>query len=813
MTNENSNSWGFEIRTMESPETQSFLRSVLRQDTCVPFLGAGFTRGEKARAGMVPGGAGWMTMMREQIKAVPGAEKPSDDELDKFEFQELSDIYFRENIVPLESIKARVDSFFTKVDIVDTAKLRFLSIDWPYIYTLNIDDGIERAIDGVKVLPYKAFSRHSGRRYVYKLHGDAEDVLTAASRDDLQVIFGRADYIKSLKKNEYFLSSLTNDFCEKNVLFIGCSLTDELDISFALASIPSSGSRTKTARIFVTSSAPESYSEKKKLKAYGITDVVVADYFDFYNFVASVSEREEQTPLAIESFAYTDRTDPYTNERFVSFLLQSGWKHNDNPYPVSVPRTAENVLREQINKDPLVTVWGRRFSGKTTILHRILSDSRTRRRFFVPAQSSMGDRVFNEIFKIEDALIAIDYGALHYDQIRVLSQKSDRLRENNTTLLLALPRAELNALGNSYAEEAVEVDSRLHHTEILELNKLLDPLGFRRWTQGDSILDNVFTFGASSIASGILKNQSRLDERIDLICTEGQRNGKVPEPSKLEFSLLFYLAVRQQIYSFVHRALAKNYGLAYLADTHSSEFARKWSPFIEFETTDSISRRAENSSSVLICNSYAWTQLAVRRLSDRLGLAQTSTYIVDLYISIRDIDPEAFQLILFDNLNSVYSTKRLSEKDWGARVITTVYEKLAPYCAQDPDYWLQRAKGVYYISNDENEIRIAIEYCEKGIVEKTQKTSVNAKLTKANLLGKLCDVTMFRSDEDLSKTIDAFVEAIGRRNENPAYIDELLRKNRHGKGYMHKVCRMASTRAALLPKRNDIRAIEEYANR
>lgn len=355
------------------------------------------------------------------------------------------------------------------------------------------------------------------------------------------------------------------------------------------------------------------------------------------------------------------------------------------------------------------------------------------------------------------------------------------------------------------------MNSRLHHTEILELNKLLDPLGFRRWTQGDSILDNVFTFGASSIASGILRNQSRLDERIDLICNEGQRNGNVPVPSKLEFSLLFYLAVRQQIYSFVHRALAKNYGLAYLADTHSSEFARKWSPFIEFETTDSISRRAENSSSVLICNSYAWTQFAVRRLSDQIGLAQTATYIVDLYISIRNIDPEAFQLILFDNLNSVYSTKRPREKDWGARVITTVYEKLAPYCAQDPDYWLQRAKGIYYISNDENAIRIAIEYCEKGIVEKTEKTRVNAKLTKANLLGKLCDVTRFSSDEDISKAIDAFVEAIGRRNENPAYIDELLRKNQHGKGYMHKVCRMASTRAALLPKRNDIRFIEEYA--
>ena len=379
-------------------------------------------------------------------------------------------------------------------------------------------------------------------------------------------------------------------------------------------------------------------------------------------------------------------------------------------------------------------------------------------------------------------------------------------------MLLALPRSELNALGNSYAEDAVELDSRLYHAEAIELNKFLDPLGLLRWKQGDSILDNVFVFGSSAIASEILSGGSRLDERIDSICNNGQRNGKLHEPSKLEFSLLFYLAVRQKIYSFVHRSLAKKYGLDYLADTHGLEFSRKWSPFVEYETTDFISRREENSSSLLICNSYAWTQFAVRRLSDRLGLEQTAAYIVDLYISIRDVDREAFQLTLFDNLNAVYSTKRLNEKDWGARVITAVYEKLAPYCAQEPDYWLQRAKGVYCISNDENAIRVAIEYCEKRIFDRLEKTKVNAKLTKANLLGKLCYISDFHNDEDISNAIDAYVEAIGMRNNNPTYIDELLRKNQQGKGYMHKVCKVASTRVALLPKRHNIKAIDDYVN-
>ena len=803
---------GFQVRSLESAETQSFLRSILRQDTCVPFLGAGFTRGEKARSAAVPGGNEWMEIMRSQISEAHTPHKPSESELIAADFQELSDIYFRDDIVPLEVIKATVNSKFTNVDIKDASKKRFLSISWPYIYTLNIDDAIERVIEGVRVLPYKAFARHPGSRYVYKLHGDAEDVLTAANREDLGVIFGRADYIKSLEKNQYFISNLITDFSEKNILFIGCSLTNEIDISFALASISPSEKTAKTARVFVTSTAPSSYSENRKLQSYGITDVIVGDYFEFYNLAASLSEQTEPAADALQDFKYEDNTQGFSNEAFVSYLLQSGWKHGANPYPVSIPRAAEKAVADKLGA-PVVAIYGRRFSGKTTLLHRTLSETRTRRRFLVPSHVSLNLRAFNEIFRIQDALIAIDSGAVHHEQLRTLSRSTDRLAENNTTVLLGLSRLELNALGNGYAEDAINLDAKFLYSEVPAINRLLDPMGFRHWRQTESILDNVFTLGSSPIATGILKNQSRLDQRIDTICSEGRGVGHLLKPSKFDFSLLYYLTVRKRIYSFVHRTLLKKYGLAYIADTHTTEFARKWSPFIEFEETDAVSRKAENSASVLICNSYAWTQLAVRRLSDQLGLAETAAFIVDLYISVQEVDSESFQLILFDNLNLVYSTKRSNEKDWGAGVITMVYEKLAPYCAQNPDYWLQRAKGTYYLSNDPAKIRVAIEYCEKGIVERTAKTGINAKLTKANLLGKLCDVTDFKDDTDLSRAIDAYTDAIENRNQNAAYIDELLRKNRQEIGYMSKVCEAAKSRVGLLPKMYEIRAIEEYANR
>ena len=60
------------------------------------------------------------------------------------------------------------------------------------------------------------------------------------------------------------------------------------------------------------------------------------------------------------------------------------------------------------------------------------------------------------------------------------------------------------------------------------------------------------------------------------------------------------------------------------------------------------------------------------------------------------------------------------------------------------------------------------------------------------------------------RAINAYVDAINSRAQNPLYIDELLRKSETGKGYMSLVCRLARTRAALLPHRHEIDLIQSY---
>jgi hypothetical protein len=793
----------FKIRNFKDEETKIFLRGVLGTENCIPFIGTGFTGGEKTRGGRIPFGGEWMQIMKDQISLASTSEKPTVAELETYSFQKLSDIYFRKNIVNLEQIKETINSRFTQTIISNDAKLAFLRVDWPYIYTLNIDDGIERAIDGVKVLPYNSFSPHGTRRFVYKLHGDAEDAISAHDKSGINIIFGTADYIKSLINNKYLIGNLTNDFSEKNILFVGCSLTDEIDISYSLAGIEPSKLNNKNAIIYVTSSEPSDYTTKSKLEDYGITDVIVCDYSMFYSFVADVEKNKNQSSLLLDSFEFKIANSLINNERLMRYIVQDGWRTQDDPYECSIPRECEANISALLN-DPIVVVWGRRFSGKTTLLYRVLRENLTRKRFHITTATSVSDTLVNNILSKRDALIAIDTDAMQYQQIKLLVKHADRIKENNTTIIFAVSKNELNGFPNSYIEGAIEIATHFRLTERMQIDKRLSPMGFQRWVAGSSILDNIFSLSNSEILRSIINGKSRLYDRVGLTCDQSNSEEKI----KLEFSILFYIAVKQRMYSFVHRSIIKANGLNFLADDHLDEFARKWAPFAERDESDSITRRQENSSSLLLCNSYAWIQYAIRKLSARIGKEKSATYIVDTYSCLRDIDNDPFQLLLFDSLNSIYEENSINTSDWRNAIIKIVYEKLAPILAQSPDYWLQRAKSIYHSSRDESELRRAIEYCSKGIAEKESNYLRNAKFTKANLLGKLCVITKFLLDDDIRDAILAYSEAIADPGANGNYISELLKKGKNGVGDISKVCRAASTRAALLPYKHQISFIE-----
>lgn len=377
----------YRVRNFEDQETHSFLRTVIKATTSVPFIGTGFTGGERASGTCVPMGGAWLALMKEDI-LLHAKGSPSAADLDAMDFNEVSDLYFSWPIVPISDIKQRLSDNFFHVDIVSQVKQDFLHFPWPYIYTLNLDDAIERVINGIKVLPYKRAGRHADRRYVYKLHGDVGDLLAASSQKELAAIFGTKQYIESLHRNESMLADLANDLAEKNLLFVGCSLTKELDLLFAISKMESKTDASNGLRILVCGSEPATFAEKKKLVDYGITDVVVvSNYQSFYAYIGSLANEQEDLVNPLSEFDFKDTSNtPLTAKQRIQYMLQANWKGDAFRY--SVRRDCEASVLLKTRNQPFVVIWGRRFSGKTTLLQRTLNQIRERKRYFIPSGAS-----------------------------------------------------------------------------------------------------------------------------------------------------------------------------------------------------------------------------------------------------------------------------------------------------------------------------------------------------------------------------------------------------------------------------------------
>lgn len=794
------------VHDLSEEPGQTFLRALLTTGKCIPFIGAGFTAGELAHDGLVPSSSEFTDIMRSALIRSPVTNKPSDASLRSYGFQELADEYFREEIVGVEEIKEVLSARFTKVSIANEAKKSFLRWQWDYFYTLNIDDAIERELDAIKVLPYKDFARLESRQFVYKLHGDAQDAVTASSREDIPVIFGAADYVQSLVSNKALLSAFQNDLAERHFLFVGCNLSDELDILFTLAGITINGDDiSANKRVFVTSSPPTSYEQKKKLRKYGITDVLVVDYADFYAFIGNTPLPSSVKGSPLEQYAYSpeshgipkDLQDP-----FLRYLLQIAWSGHYDSHTVAIARSNLTTLEESIT-EPIIVVWGRRFSGRTSVLHSILHKFQNRRRFFIPTSASASDALISELCRVKDALVVLDSDAAQISQIHRLIRNVEEIRDNKSTIVIASSRSLLTNF--SYASLAANFEclEKMNPAEAAAINRGLEPYGFSKgWELGKKHLENLFSISESPVVKGLFKEKSKLFNNLDRLAN----NWRDSNIGKFELSLLFYLVTRQRIYSRYYRTLAKEHGLAHISSTHFDDFARNWAPFVEIEDSDPESNKAENSTRLMLCNANAWILTVMRRLTAKIGATESASMVVRTFLAMNAIDNRAFELLMFDNLNAIFPDTEVIR---GA-AIRQIYKDLALQLASDADYWLQRAKSIYYLSKDEHELRMAVEYCQKSIVQRQRKTSTNAKLTRPNLLGKICRLKTVLEDADVVEAIDAYTEAIASRSENPLYIDDLLRKSDSGKSYMNFVCKAASDRPVLLLKKHEVNAIRDY---
>ena len=242
---------------LNSMETKEFFIHAFKEETLVPILGSGFTRGVTTRrGGRVPSGTELKDVMIEKISL---KKKINESELKAESFSSISEFF--QNTFPNPAEDQVIDFYlknFTGVKINNPQQLHFLNdVKWPYIYTLNIDTGIEdsKPQEWEVFYPNRKFDErriNPNCRILYKVHGDV--AMFCKNTDYNEMILTESQYIASLQKSEQFHDLLSSDCGNKNLLYIGCSLDDEIDIKYSVLADKNRNKKVRDIRgIYVTS--------------------------------------------------------------------------------------------------------------------------------------------------------------------------------------------------------------------------------------------------------------------------------------------------------------------------------------------------------------------------------------------------------------------------------------------------------------------------------------------------------------------------------------------------------------------------------
>ena len=375
----------------------------------IPVLGSGFSVRMMAKDGLVPSGSD----MKRYMVQVLSASDPSYNFEDK-SFSQLTKYY--NNKIPLADRKEYFLKNFTQVKLSGLGR-DFLSINWPYLYTLNIDDAIEKNSDYIPVGPNREFDEtfETYEKRVYKLHGDVHEILSMKYGDQCY-IFDSDQYMDSLEDNRWILEKLKQDYLEKNILFVGCSLGDELDLRKVFSSVKKEKSLIKTEKYFVTNRQPSEY-ELIDLESYGITTVVVVETYDeFYETMLSIKTTIEETTMKEEIELY--KNIPVTiltssNDANKDYVLHEKMPYNKKENKIFLPyfftsRLITDDIIGDMNEKSLQVIYGKRVSGKSYILLDLARRLLDRDVYYFDSRSRINIDNIDYLFKKEKTTILLD---------------------------------------------------------------------------------------------------------------------------------------------------------------------------------------------------------------------------------------------------------------------------------------------------------------------------------------------------------------------------------------------------------------------
>lgn len=670
------------IQCVSYDEVSNEIIQMMRRKTIIPVIGSGFTRDCIARSGKVPSGEDYYNYMIAQI-VDQNPDEMKVKELNNESFSSISSIYHK--MVQAEKQQSYLLNKFTNVKL-ENVKKNFLKIDWPYIYTLNIDDAIENNSEFKTVLYANRDIRNSifeQEKCVIKLHGDIKDILKY--EDSNCEIFDQKQYVVSIKKNVSLLKKLTHDYEYLNLLYIGCSLSDEIDLLFST----SMANDNNNNRYYCSTQIP-TLLQKTKLEAFGITHCIVFEsYDDIYEKMTDAFHQSLCiTPDELEQFStYEFKTLGTGFELNCPYLFQGKSILNNSKiaiYPsFFVSRSVTDKIVENINSKGTQIVVGRGCSGKTYVSYDIIRRVRDREVYAFRSKDRINNETLTLLLNKENCLTIFDSKVLSIKQIEeIILTTSERVVKSNSIIIIEnKSNRDLSGLLvlmkiNEHLEDdeipQLEISNRFSKPKTDEINNYLVTSSLGVFSENKSIADNIIN------ASNLLIQKNKFSQISPL--TDNVR----------QVSSLIVLATLGKVYASdaINLDLVEEFEMQ----------CKKAMPLIEKESTWVFEMSAANNSPLkYVVNAEYWLfnqlDILAKSRKGREKIIEAYRYIIGKLIEING-KPDLMKgekyapykdYILFDNIFQIFRSQ-------GTKIIRDIYQSLNDILATDPNYLHQRAK-------------------------------------------------------------------------------------------------------------------------
>lgn len=702
---------------------------LIEKNSLIPIVGAGFSFGTQTdNKGKIPSATDLRKTLFGFVDMYSGYEREELDEIKGKSLSEVADIFW--NIydrIPVDKLRSYfsfIENNFLNISFFKGFQDAFLRVNWSYLFTLNYDSLIEDySRNYYTVIPFDNINYRflEEKTRLYKLHGDAKKYLKTGDRK--YIILSREQYLKSMMdpSNEAMLRELQTAFASKSILFLGCGLSEELDLLYssqlAIDEKVKNIDPSNQAVIYISFESDKeedsafSLRTKDRLSQYGVTHVLRVfteeQLESFFNELAEHSSRIPQP--GIDSFL-----DQYSAMRYLSletedkesrnFLFQENlvWKQFAN-HTITVPgyyvkrSQMEMIIKSVFSGEPIYFISGNFFSGKTFLLIELSKYFSTKKVYIFPSGTNINDAQLDFLLTKENSLFCFDSKSLSTAQIKKISQsaKLTEIKARRSCAIIVIDASDAPMYkyifeARNFAQEfpQTRISGILNKDEEKDFNQKIGVISLPPYSTNETLLDY------------IVRNEKEL-----LLASSAVNH--FLEPNKQLLAKNLQGRIKALIMLATEIRISARRAIQFGIDGHINDMIKccQDTNGVSAIEKDYSVYTGDSSGYEFVCNSKYWIMRALSTYANtQIGsidiIASAYQSIVGDYKKIYTSDNVKFYQMcepyyFFDHIQLLFNQRWFSNS---SRLMNAIYDQLLPMLSNSYQFLHQKAKGKLIIA-------------------------------------------------------------------------------------------------------------------